>query len=812
MQSAAHVVVIGGGITGCSIAYHLVKAGWKDVVLVEKGELTSGTTFHSVGLVSQFRQSSSLMQLQNYSIALYNELSAEVGDALGWHQVGSLRLASSQNQFKNMARQVSRAQALGLNVGIISPSEAKRIYPPMTLESLYGAVHIPDDGWMEPNGITQELARRARQMGAGIYTSTRVTGIERSEKGAVRRVLTDHGTIDTEIVVNAAGQWAPRIGAMVGVVVPLTPLMHQFLTTKPIPDHELPRNTPVVRDPDNLVYMREDVGGYLIGGFEPNPKAWSVDGVPWEFTQRLLAPEPELFEPLMEGAMRRVPVLAEAEVTNLINGPEAITPDGSYCLGPVPGVRGFWVAAGMSLNGIAGGGGTGRIMAEWITTGDPSIDMSEMNVRRFGPHFSDRHFACERAREVYKYYYLLRYPNDENEWGRPKRVSPLAERLLALGAVFGEKNGWERVNYFEPGKPSRRAGPDQRSWGWGKPAYFDLVGTEHRAARERVALFDMTSFNKIQVCGPGALALLQRIADNNVDKPVGSLTYTQFLNAKGGIECDLTVTRLSDDSFRVTTGTAFGAQDMGWIVMHAPDDGSVVITDVTMDYACLGLWGPHARKLLQAVTASDAGNSAFPYMTAQTIEIGGVAVLAQRVSYVGELGWELYVPNAGAIAVWDALIEAGKPLGICPAGYKALETLRLEKSYRYWSADITPAENPLESGQGASIKWNKGDFIGRAALLRIKEQGVSRRLCPLTMDAGSVIYGGEAVYAGDRVVGRVRSGGFGYTLGMNIGYTYLPLELAVVGTPLTVDVLGVRVPALVASDPLYDPRGERLRV
>ena len=400
MRSAARVVVIGGGITGCSIAYHLATAGWKDVVLVEKGELTSGTTFHSVGLVSQFRHSSSLMQLQSYSITLYNELRAEAGDSLGWHQVGSLRLASSENQLKNMARQVSRAQALGLNVGIISPSEAQRIFPPMTLESLYGAVHIPDDGWLEPNGITQELAHRARLMGATIYTNTLVTGIERGANGAVKRVMTDGGAIDTEIVVNAAGQWAPRIGEMVGALVPLVPLMHQYLTTKPIAGHELPRTTPVLRDPDNLVYIREDVGGYLIGGFEPNPKAWSVDGVPWDFTQRLLAPEPELFEPLMEGAMRRVPALEDAEVTNLINGPEAISPDGSYILGPVPGVRGFWVAAGMSLNGIAGAGGTGRLMAEWIMSGEPSIDLSEMNVRRFGPHFADRRFVTERALEV----------------------------------------------------------------------------------------------------------------------------------------------------------------------------------------------------------------------------------------------------------------------------------------------------------------------------------------------------------------------------------------------------------------------------
>jgi 4-methylaminobutanoate oxidase (formaldehyde-forming) len=813
MQSHARVVIIGGGITGCSIAYHLAQAGWKDMVLLEKDELTSGTTFHSVGLVSQFRHSSALMQLQNYSIQLYNQLRAQVGDALGWNQVGSLRLASSPDQLNNLKRSVSRAQALGLNVEIISPDEAKKIFPPMTTASLYGAVHIPDDGWLEPNGITQELARRARELGAVIHTGVRVTGIALSPKRKVKTIHTTNGDIQTEIVVNAAGQWAPRIGEMVGVNLPMTPIMHQFLTTKPIPGHVLPRQTPVVRDPDNLVYIREDVGGYLIGGFEDNPKAWSVGGVKWEFSQQLLPPEWELFEPLMLGAIRRVPILESAEVTRLVNGPEAISPDGAYLLGPVPGVRGFWVAAGMSLNGIAGAGGTGRIIAEWMVGGEPSIDVAEMNVRRFGPHFADKRFVAERAREVYKYYYLLRYPNDENEWGRPMRMSPLVPRLQELGAVFGEKNGWERVNYFEPGKPSRRAGAEYRTFD--RPNYFELVGDEHQAARERVALFDMSSFNKIDVRGPGAFALLQYLADNDINKPIGSMAYTQFLNARGGIESDLTITRLGENYFRVTTGTAYGAQDMGWMQLNLEvlEDlqGLVEMHDVTMDYACLGLWGPCARKVLAQVTRADVSNEKFPYMTAQRIEINGMPILAQRVSYVGELGWELYMANAGAIQVWDALMDAGKSFGIRPAGYKALETLRLEKSYRYWGADITPAENPYEAGLGFCVKLSKGDFFGREALLKIKARGLTRKLCAIIIDPNCAVLGGEAVYADGRVVGRVRSGGYGYTRGTNIGYTYLPLELAQLGTPLGVDVLGERVAAQVSADPLYDPKGEKLR-
>ena len=818
MQSSARAVIIGGGITGCSIAYHLARTGWTDIVLLEKGELTSGTTFHSVGLVSQFRTSSALMRLQNYSIQLYDQLKAEMGEALAWHKVGSLRLASSENQLKNLKRQLSRAKALGLNVDIISPAEAKRIFPPMTDKSLYGAIHIPDDGYLEPNSITTVLAARAKAMGAKIHTGVRVTGIETSPNGDIKKVITDHGLLFTEIVVNAAGQWAPRIGEMVGVDLPMTPLMHQFVLTKPVPGHELPRTTPVVRDPDNLVYIREEVGGYLVGGFELNPKTWSVDGVAWEFTQSLLPPEWELFGELMEGAIRRVPIIEQAEIIKLVNGPEAIAPDGAYLLGPVPGRRGFFVAAGMSLNGIAGGGGVGKTIAEWVVNGEPSEDVHEFNVRRFGPHFANRQAVAERGREIYKYYYFIRYPNDENEWGRGLRKSALYGRLKNFGAVFGEKNGWERVNYFEAGKPSRQAGADQRPLGWSRMPYFDLIGEEHKAARERVALFDMSSFNKIDVRGPGALALLNGLADNQIDRPIGSLTYTQFLNPRGGIESDLTIARLADAWFRVTTGTAFGASDMGWIIMHLPGDGSVAVRDVTMDYTCLGLWGPQARRVLQKVTRDEVSNEAFPYLSTRHIDIVGairespLQTLAARVSYAGELGWELYFPVEHAAKVWDLLLAAGAEFSIRPAGYKALDTLRLEKGYRAWSGDMTPAETPYEAGLGFCVKLNKGDFIGREALLKAKENGLKRKLCLATFDgADHILYGGEAVYRDGKVVGRIRGAGYGYTVGKTIGYTYLPIELAGVGTVVQVDVLGDYISAVVSPDPLFDPEGSRLR-
>jgi len=811
LRDQARVVIIGGGIAGCSIAYHLAQRGWADVALLDKGELTSGSTWHAAGMVTHFHTSPTLMQMRQYSVSLYRRLQAEPGAARHWHEVGSLRIASSPDQFKFLQRQVGMAKAIGLDVAIISPPEALRLFPYMSDGNLYGAIHLPGDGYLDPSGITMELARRARQEGVAVHTGVRVTGIELSPSGAVTAVNTDHGRLRTECVINAGGMWARQVGAMVGVHLPMTPLIHQHLTTKPIPGHELPRDTPCLRDPENLVYMREEVGGFLIGGFEKSPVAWSVDGVPWEFTQQLLPSDWELFDEILEGAIRRVPVLTKAELAHLVNGPEGITPDSRPLLGPVPGVRGFWVAAGLSHTGFGAGGAIGAIVAEWIVNGEPPFDVTELNVRRFGPVYADRAYAAERARESYKYYYTLRYPHDENEWARCWRLSPLDARLVGLGAAFGEKNGWERANYFDPGKPGRRVGADQRAWGWGRPAFFEHVGAEHRAVRERVGVFDFTSFGKIDVRGSGALALLQKLADNDVDKPVGSVIYTQFLNPRGGIESDLTVTRWGEDRFRVTTGSAFIASDLGWIRMHVPDDGSVEVRDVTEDFACIGMWGPEARRTLQAVTTSDVSNEAFLYLTARVIHVDGVEVWAQRVTYVGELGWELYVRTNEAVRVWDALLAAGQPFGIRPAGYKAVESLRLEKGYRYWSADITPAENPYEAGLGFCVRLQKGDFIGRDALTRIKVEGVQRKLCTVTLGGGVLLYGGEAVYSNGAVIGRLRSGGYGYTVGKGIGFIYLPVTLARAGTPLDVEAFGERFPAEVAADVLYDPGSARVR-
>ncbi len=812
MKDQARIVVIGGGVFGTSVAYHLAKMGCSDVVLVDKGELTSGTTFHSVGLVSQFRTSPALMKMMNYSIRLFNELArGDGGPSLGWRTVGSLRLASSPDRLKALQREVSRARAIGLGADIISAKEVIERCPFVSDEGLYGSVWVPEDGFIDPNGITYELARQARRRGVEIYTNVRVTGIDLSPRREVTRVVTDRGAIRTECVVNAAGEWAPRLAEMVGVFLPTVPLMHQYLTTKPIPGHELQPTTPVIRDPDNLFYCREDTGAFLIGAFETNPKEWSANGVPWEFNQQLLSPEWDLFMPVMENAIRRMPILSEAEAVELINGPDAFTPDGHYALGPVPGLHGFFVAAGGSINGIVGAGGVGKTLAEWILEGDTEIDVHELDVRRFGPHLAHTPYLVEACREVYRYYYHMRYPGDENEWGRPYRTSPFYERLKNLGAVFGCKNGWERANYFDPGKPWRRAGAEQSAWGWTRPPYAGLVAGEVAAARERAALFDMTSFGKIDVHGRGALDFLQKLAANDLDRPVGSIVYTQFLNRRGGIESDVTVTRVAENEFRIISGTAFVANDIGWMRLHLPQDDSVVIADVTDRLGCLGLWGPRAREVLQAVSSSDVANAAFPYMTARFVDIRGAEVWAQRISYAGELGWELYVQPPDALPVIEALMEAGKPFDIRPAGYKALDSLRLEKGYLYWSADITPEDNPLEAGLGFCVRLQKPDFIGKDALLAIRRNGLRTRFRALTLDAGGNLYGGESVYSGGRLIGRIRSGGYGHTIGKDIGLVYLPPDLTAAGSKVEVEILGGRVTAEVADLPLVDPQGLKIR-
>jgi 4-methylaminobutanoate oxidase (formaldehyde-forming) len=635
-----------------------------------------------------------------------------------------------------------------------------------------------------------------------------VIGID-VDRGRVRGVRTaDHGEFRTGVVVNAAGMWAHEIGRLAGVEVPVVPMSHQFLITEPM-DGVRP-GFPTMRDPDLLVYFREEVGGLVVGGYERNPEAWSLDGIPADFNHRLLAPSWERFEELSEGAQRRVPSLRETGVKTMINGPEAFTPDGEFIMGESE-VRGFFVAAGFCAHGIAGAGGVGKVMAEWIVEGEPSLDVWKMDIRRFGEHYRSRPYTLDRVNEVYATYYDIHYPNEERKAGRGLRLSPTYERVAALGAEFGEKSGWERPNWFRSNEDP--AHEELRPRGWAGQFWSTAIPAEHVATRDRVALFDETSFAKIEVVGPGACRFLQRLCAGDVDKPVGTVVYTSMLNSRGGIECDFTVTRIGEERFRIVTGTAFGQHDLSWIRRHLPDDGGMEVRDVTSAYACLGIWGPRARDVLAPLCPDDLSNEAFPYMRARDITVGDVPCTALRVTYVGELGWELYPPMEFGLRLWDALVEAGGPHGIVAAGYRAIDSLRLEKGYRVWGADITPEENPYQAGLGFAVKLHKDvPFIGQEALEVARQEAAGKQLCCLVLhDLHSVAVGNEPVRSKEDVVARITSGGQGYTVRRSIAYAYLPAELAEPGTEVEVEVFGTWVPAEVAEEPLWDPKGDRIR-
>ncbi len=803
--------MIGGGITGCSVAYHLAEAGWTDVLLVEKAGLTAGSTSQAAGLVTAFNPSSTMLAWRRYSIELYGRLG--VFDA-----VGSLRLASSPEQLRELERTASRARGLGLDVGVISGAEALRLMPAIAPHSLYGAVFLPGDGYLDPHSATFALADAARGLGVRIRTNTRVTGFERSARGEIRRVLTDAGPIETELVVNAAGMWAPRVAEMVGAFIPSTPVDHQHVSLRAVAGHELPADMPAFRDPDNLVYGKAEHGGMLFGGYEAEPRARWLDGVPWEHAATSLPPDWDRFQPLMEGAIRRFPFLADAEAVRLVCHPDAMTPDANPLIGPMPGVRGFWVAAGLSLNGFGGGGGIGRAVAAWITTGDPGVDIGPYRAWRFADTYRDPEWTAALARETYSDYYRLRFPYDADVAGRPRRLSALHRRLEATGAVFGTKAGWERADLHRPGEAWSRTGRLPRERGWARPDWFDRVGEEHRAVRERAGLIDLTSFGKIEVSGAGALALLQRTCANDLDRPVGSTIYGQFLDPNGGIVADVTTTRLAADRFRVLTGAGFLAADLGWLVARAGDDpriDDVAVQDVTEDWTVVGLWGPLAREVLAATTLDAVDDSAIPLRQARPICVAGVEVLATRLSYAGELGWELTVQSANAVALWDSVMVAGADRGIEPIGYRALESLRLEKGYRYFGAELTPRESPVEAGLERFIRLDKGDFVGRDALLarRAAESNDALRRLRTVVIGGAdwaPIYGGEAVRVDGDVVGRLRSAAFGYTVGRTVGTTYLPAGVAE-GTPIEVDVFADRLAGEVAADVLIDPAGARMQ-
>jgi glycine cleavage system T protein len=806
LPTTARAVIIGGGVGGCSIAYHLTQMGWPDVVVVERSELTSGSTFHSAGLVGQLRTSANLTRMIRYSTDLYRRLKEETGVDPGWREVGSLRLASSPERLEELKRLVAVSRSFGLPLELISPQEAQALFPLMTLDDVRGAVYLPTDGFIDPTGLTMALAAGARSGGARFFTQTRVQSIGIKDGGA-HSVVTDQGTIETEVVVNAAGQWAGEIGRMVGLNFPIIPMAHLYLITRPIDG--VGHDIPTMRDPDLLVYYREEVGGLIAGGYERLPAPWALDGIPTDFNNKLLPPDWERFTPLMENAIRRVPALETAQVVMLLNGPEGFTPDGEYLLGPTA-VKGFWIAAAFCAHGLAGAGGIGKSMAEWIVAGHPEWDLWRLDVRRFGANYASQAYTLARTVETYAKYYDIHYPNEERESARPLRLSPAFARLRDMGAVFGEKTGWERPNWFAP--YAQTANHGHRPRGWARFHWSPAIGAEHLGTRERAGLFDETSFSKLEVRGSGALALLQQLCANDLDKQVGAVIYTSMLNPRGGIECDFTITRLTADRFLIITGTAFGEHDRSWVRLNLPEDGSVSVEDVTSSRACVGLWGPRARDILQRVTRDDVSNAAFPYLSSRAMTVGDVPVLALRVTYVGELGWEFYSPMEYGQRLWDTLWDAGQPDGLIAGGYRAIDTLRLEKGYRYWSADIGPDYTPYEAGLGFAVKLDKGEFVGREALQRQKAEGLRRKLCCLTLaDPAAIAIGNEPVRAGERVLGWITSGGYGYSVRQSIAYAYLPIEHSPPGSALEVEIVGEHIPAVVVNEPLWDPKGTRIK-
>ena len=802
MRDQARAVVIGGGVGGCSVLYWLARLGWDDVVLVERAELTSGSTFHSAGLVGQLRSSLALTKMMMESVDLYRSLEAEVGLETGWHEVGSLRLASSPERMEEISRQAGWAKTFGLPLELVSADEAQQLFPPMTTDGVLGAAFLPTDGYIDPSQLTFALAEGARRRGAEIATGTRVTGVA-VQRGRVTSVETDRGRIETEIVVNAGGMYAQEIGALAGVNVPIVPMAHEYLITKPA---GLPLEMPTMRDPSLLVYFRPESGGLIMGGYERHCEPWGLDGIPADFNSRLLEEDWPRFEELMENAIARVPSLGEMEVVKLINGPEAFTPDGEFILGPSD-VRGFWVAAGFCAHGLAGAGGMGKLVAEWIVEGTPSLDVWHMDSRRFGRAYRSREYTLARTKEIYETYYDVKYPGHERSAGRPLRVSSAYERLQQLGAAFGEKSGWERANWFEPN--AANGDESLRPRGWAGKHWSPAIGAEHVACREAAAIFDESSFAKILVSGEGAADLLESLCANRVAREVGQVTYTQMLNPRGGIECDFTVTRLAEDRFRIVTGTAFGQHDLAWIAQHVPDDGSVQVVDETSAYACFGLWGPRARDILQPLTSADLANEAFPYMRARELAVGRVPCLALRVTYVGELGWELYCPSEFGIALWDTIWEAGQAHGLVAGGYKAIDSLRLEKGYRVWGADITPEDTPVRGGTRIRRQARQGR-LRRPRSARLARRSGAAPPVPGARGPRAIALGSEPVRVGDDPVGRVTSGGYGYTVGKSIAYAYLPAEHDV-GTEIAVEIFGEWVPGVVSAEPLFDPTGERIR-
>ncbi|GGK78763.1 FAD-dependent oxidoreductase [Sphaerisporangium melleum] len=812
LPAEARAVVIGGGVAGCSVAYHLARLGWTDVILLERHGLTEGTTWHSAGFVGQLRSTVTQTRMIMYSAGLYPELRELTGLDPGWHGVGGLRLATTAERQEELLRQAGAAETYGLDMALVSAREAGDMLPLMQVGDVRAALWLPGDGWLDPASLARALAAGAEKLGARIVTGAEVTGFDVRD-GRVRGVLVGEQVIATETVVNAAGAAAGRLGRLAGADVPIVPIKHQYVVTRPF---GVPSSAPTVRDPDNIVYFREQDGGILVGGYIRDPQVWDA-AAPLAEPRTLFAPDMAKFRESWQSAVRRLPALRDvtgegpqgaagedpAAFAKVVHGPEAFTPDGEFLLGETA-VAGLWVAAGFCVHGLAAAGGVGKVMAEWIVDGTPEYDVFGMDVRRFGAHARSARWARAKALDSYSKYYDVVYPGEERTAARPLRRSPAWVRHAGLGAAFGEKSGWERVNWFATNEATSAASGTSAGWGeefrpvgWAGRFWSPAIRAECLATRDAAALFDQTSFAKLEITG---LAGLQRVCAGDLDRPVGSVVYTQMLNERGGIEADVTVTRLGADRFRMVTGTAFGVHDAAWLRRHGLD-----VRDVTSAYACYCLWGPKALDILGGLSDDDL---TFGYLRAREIAVAGVPVLAQRVTFAGEFGWELYCPSEYGLTLWDVLMEAGAPHGMRPAGYRALDCLRLEKGYRVWGLDITPETTPLEAGLGFAVAAGK-DFLGRSALTPPK-----RTLrCLVLADPRQVCLGGEPVRVDGVPASRVTSGGYGHRVDRSIAYTYLPVTddgPDALGA-VEVGVNGGWVAAQVVAEPVYDPGNTRVR-
>lgn len=755
----ARIVIVGGGIVGVSTAYHLTKLGISDVVLVEQGQLSSGTTWHAAGLVGQLRGHSVMTGLIQYSTRLYSEIHLETGLETGWKQCGSMSVARTDERMTLLHRTIASARSQGVEVKELTPDEAGEMWPPMRIDDLKGAIWLPGDGKANPTDLTQSLAKGARMGGAKVFEGVRVTGISQKD-GRVTGVQTADGDITAEIVVNCAGQWARKLGQMCGVSVPMHSAEHMYIVTGAVPG--VHPDLPVMRDPDGYIYFKEEVGGLCMGGFEPVAKPWGMSGIPDDFAFQLLEDDWDQFEVLMENALIRVPDLDKAEVKKFLNGPESFTPDNNFLLGEAPELKGFFIGAGFNSMGIASAGGAGRALAEWIVEGAPTMDLWPVDIRRFAGFNNNPTWLHDRVKETLGMHYTMPWPNLEQDSARPFRRSPLYDRFNALGAVWGSKMGWERANYFA-------RSDDERSirYSFGRQNWHDAAAAEHIATRTRAALFDLTSFAKLMVEGRDALAVLNRICAANLDRAVGTSVYSGMLNARGGYESDLTVFRLAETRFMVVTGSAQAVHDADWIRQNTPDDAHVFVSDVTNAWSVLAVMGPDAPALLQSLSRADLSDAGHPFATVREIDLGYANVLANRMSYAGEAGFELFVPVEFTQGVYDTLLAGG---GLTHAGYYALDSLRLEKGFRAWGRELTPDITPFEAGLGFAVDFDKPcGFIGREALLSLRGQDLHQRIAQFSVDdPAPQLWGGELLLRDGLPVGKVMSAAHGHSIGRPI--------------------------------------------